>query len=179
MNDPAANAFAAFLAELGLNCATDLELADTPRRYAALLREWFIQPPRPEVNAMPLPTGGGGPVIIKDLPFHSLCVHHVVPFFGHVHVAYLPAQHIVGFGAVGRLLDWCSRKPQLQERLVVELADALEEVLQPRAVLVTCKARQMCMEMTGATSHGNTIAMAARGEWAEQSLEISRVLMAL
>ena len=61
----------------------------------------------------------------------------------------------------------------------LELADALEEVLQPRALLVICKARQMCMEMTGATSHGNTIAMAARGEWKEQGWEMSRLLVAL
>jgi GTP cyclohydrolase I len=179
MSDPAAKAFADFLAELGVNTGSDPEMAETPRRYAALLRDWFVQPPRPEVHAIPLPAGGGDPVIIKDLPFHSLCVHHVVPFFGHVHVAYLPADHIVGFGSVGRLLDWCSRKPQLQERLVVELADALEEVLRPRALVVTCKARQMCMEMTGATSHGNTIAMSARGEWTARGWEISRDLMAL
>jgi GTP cyclohydrolase IA len=179
MSDPAANAFAAFLAELGVDASTDPELAETPRRYASLLRDWFVQPPRPYVTPIPLPAGGGDPVIIKDLPFHSLCVHHVVPFFGHVHVAYIPAAHIVGFGAVGRLLDWCSRKPQLQERLVVDLADALEDVLKPRALLVTCKARQMCMEMTGAAPHGNTIAVAARGEWADRGWEICRDLMAL
>jgi GTP cyclohydrolase I len=179
MTDPAEKAFSEFLTAIGVDAAHDPELRDTPRRYAALLREWFIPPPAPEVTPISFDRGQHEPVILKDLPFHSLCVHHVVPFFGQIHVAYLPEAHIVGFGAVGRVIDWCARRPQLQERLVADIADALDAALHPRALLVVCEARQMCMEMTGATPHGRTMTVAARGAWQGDSWRHARDLFSL
>lgn len=156
----------ALLEALGATADADPELADTPRRFAALLRDRF-RPTAPAATLEPLDAGPNpGPVALRDLPFHALCVHHVVPFFGHVHLWYQPDRRIVGFGAVGRLLDSLCRRPQLQERLVDQLADHFASEIAPRQLVVASEARQMCMELTGACKTGTTIAVASRGTFA-------------
>jgi GTP cyclohydrolase IA len=163
MNEQLQTALANALKALSLDSA-DPELEHTPERVAALWSHWLVPPERPMMR--PIPTPDNGVVVVRDLVFHSLCAHHLVPFFGHVHIAYRPAGQILGFGSFGRLLDWCARRPQLQERLVQMLATELEQCLQPAALVVVAQARQMCVELTDCGHAPSTIAIAGRGEWA-------------
>ena len=106
-------------------------------------------------------------VVVRDLEFHSLCVHHFVPFFGHAHVAYLPGQRIVGVSGPARLLDFYARRPQLQERISQQIADHLERVLSPRGLAVTLEARHLCMEMRGIRKRGTVVTRVRRGALAD------------
>jgi GTP cyclohydrolase I len=102
-------------------------------------------------------------VVVRDLPFHSLCVHHFVPFFGRAHVAYLPGSRIVGISGAARLLAYYARRPQLQERLTTQIADHLERLVQPRGVAVVIEARHLCMEMRGIRTPGLVETRVVRG----------------
>ena len=104
--------------------------------------------------AATFPAHGPDPVILRELPFHSLCAHHLLPFFGHALVGYVPGDQLAGLGGVARLLQHHARRPQLQERLARQLAEDLFSALRPRALCVHLVARQMCMEMRGARSAG-------------------------
>jgi GTP cyclohydrolase I len=171
----AAGHLAAALALLGLDADHDPELRQTPRRVMDLWRAWLVPPPTPHLEPIAW-QGTAEPVVVQRLAFHSLCVHHLVPFFGEVDLAYLPQDHIVGFGALGRVVDWASRRPQLQERLVEDIAGLLDGALRPRAVLVRCSARQMCMEMNGCPAHTTTVALASRGAWVGEGAARARQL---
>lgn len=153
---------ATLLRALGATEDLDEELADTPRRFAALLQSYF-RPGGERIRLAAMPIGHrAGPVMVRDLPFHALCVHHIVPFFGHIHIYYEPRDHIVGFGALGRLVDSLCRRPQLQERLVEQIAEAIWDDLTPHRVVVASEARQMCMELSGARKSGGTVCVAQR-----------------
>jgi len=89
-------------------------------------------------------------VLAARLPFHAMCAHHLLPFFGRAHVAFLPSDRLVGFGAIARIVDQAARKPTLQEDLAKDVADALERALAPKGVAVLLEARHLCMEMRGA-----------------------------
>lgn len=166
-NDRAEALFAEYLQALGLSPDADPELAGTPERFTALLRERF-QTGRQLPPLEPLATQAENDdlVIIKGLHFHSLCVHHITPFFGTVAVAFIPDQKLVGFGAVHRLLSAAAAQPQLQERLTSTLADRIEADLAPRGLVVASRARQMCMELTGTPAGAETFSVAARGQLA-------------
>ena len=102
--------------------------------------------------------------MLADLPFHSLCAHHLVPFFGEVTVSYIPNGRVGGLGGIARLVEHFARQPQLQERMTAQIADAVWEQLRPRGVLVGSTARQMCMEMRGARTKGRIKSYAEHGE---------------
>jgi GTP cyclohydrolase I len=149
MSDASAH-FAAFLKALGFE--GDPELDGTPMKVAELMAEFS---PKADAPAMELlPTESSEPILLEALPFHSLCAHHLVPFFGHAKIAYLPTNRIAGFGAIVRALHHFARQPQLQERLGQQIAEHLLEALGARAVLVELESRQMCLEMRGAKSPG-------------------------
>ncbi len=93
-------------------------------------------------------------VLVKDVPFYSLCEHHMLPFFGHVHVGYLPKGKVVGLSKIPRLVDVFSHRLQIQERLTREIAEALNGALAPRGVGVVVEARHLCMEMRGVETPG-------------------------
>jgi len=162
-------AVAELLRALGLEAASEPELAGTPERVAELYAEVLSgQDPGAVPELVTFPHAGGGDlVVVGDLPFHSLCVHHLVPFFGHAHVAYLPGKRLAGISAPARLLDHYARRLQLQERLTVQLADHLERLLEPRGVAVVIEARHLCMEMRGIRKPGRVETRVMRGELAQ------------
>jgi len=159
-------AIADLIRALGLEVGAEPELAGTPERVAEMYAELFSGlDPGAEPQLVTFPNEGGGDdlVVVRDLPFHSLCVHHFVPFFGHAHVAYLPTTQIIGISGAARLLEFYARRPQLQERLGTQIADHLERILQPRGVAVVLEARHLCMEMRGVRTPGLVETRIARG----------------
>ena len=105
-------------------------------------------------------------VLVKDIPFYSMCEHHLVPFFGKAHVAYIPATdgRICGLSKLARLVDAFAKRPQVQERLTSQVADTLIEQLNPQGVIVVLEAEHMCMSMRGVKKPGSqTVTSAVRG----------------
>ena len=94
-------------------------------------------------------------VLVRDIAFYSMCEHHMLPFFGRAHVAYLPEKKIVGLSKIPKLVEVFARRLQVQERMTRQIADTLDKKLQPRGVGVILEARHMCMEMRGAESHSS------------------------
>ena len=138
-------------------------LQETPMRIAEMYADIFSgvgADPR-EVLAIGFDEGHHEMVIIKDIPFYSVCEHHFLPFFGLVHVGYIPNGRIVGASKLPRAVDILARRPQLQERLTSQIADAVEEVLQPKGVGVVIKAEHMCMTMRGVKKPGSKIVTSA------------------
>lgn len=105
-------------------------------------------------------------VVIKDIEFYSLCEHHLLPFFGKMHVAYLPAGKVIGLSKVPRIVDVFARRLQIQERLTQEVAEALYDVVNPKGVGVICEARHFCMMMRGVEKqHSGTVTSAMLGDF--------------
>ena len=105
-------------------------------------------------------------ILVRDIPLYSLCEHHLVPFIGKAHVGYIPNEDgcITGLSKLARLVDGYARRPQVQERLTTQVADAIESVLQPRGVIVVVEAEHLCMSMRGVRKPGsNTVTSAVRG----------------
>ena len=105
-------------------------------------------------------------VMVRDIPIYSACEHHLIPFIGKAHVAYIPNENgrITGLSKLARLVDVYARRPQVQERLTVQVADALDRVLEPRGVLVVVQAEHLCMSMRGVRKAGTTtVTSAVRG----------------
>lgn len=105
-------------------------------------------------------------VLVRDIPFYSMCEHHLVPFFGKAHVAYIPAAdgRVCGLSKLARLVEAFARRPQVQERLTTQIADTLIEQLDPRGAIVVMEAEHMCMSMRGVKKPGSkTITSAVRG----------------
>jgi len=163
-------AVADLIRALGLSPSTEPELAETPARVADLYAEIFsgLATPEPEIATFPRPGGAGEElVVVGDLAFHSLCVHHFVPFFGRAHIAYLPGDRLIGISGAARLLEHYARRPQLQERLTTQIADHLERLVAPRGVAVVLEARHLCMEMRGIRKRGRVETRVVRGALAE------------
>ncbi|NOT35079.1 MAG: GTP cyclohydrolase I [Candidatus Eisenbacteria bacterium] len=167
-------AIAELLTALGQHAADEPELAATPARVADLYEEVLAGNDRsaePELVTFPRPGAERGSpadlVVVRDLPFHSLCVHHLVPFFGRAHIAYLPGERLIGISAAGRLLELYARRLQLQERLTSQVADHLERIVAPQGVAVVIEARHLCMEMRGIRKPGTVETRTLRGVLAE------------
>ena len=154
-------AVTALIASLGWK---DEELSHTPERFAGLLRE-FTPGELPSVSLFD--HDGTDIVVLEDLPFYSLCVHHLVPFFGHATVAYVPKGKVAGLSCIARSLRHFARRPQLQERFAAQLADHLYGAIGAEGLAVRRSARQMCMEMRGAESTGVVHVTASRGRVTE------------
>jgi GTP cyclohydrolase I len=144
-------------------------LRDTPRRVAKAYSELLAgmdQDPR-EVLTATFDVGHEELILVKDIEVWSMCEHHLVPFVGMAHVGYIPTEggHITGLSKIARLVDVYARRPQVQERLTTQIADALVEVLEPRGVIVVIEAEHLCMSMRGVRKGGaKTITSAVRGQ---------------
>jgi GTP cyclohydrolase I len=158
-------AIESLIAALGLDPEQEPELQATPARVTEFYAEAFaaVGEPAPELATFAAPAGPADLVVVRDLPFHALCVHHFAPFFGNPTVAYLPDRTLVGISGPARLLAHHARRPQLQERLGTAIADALERQLAPRGVAVVIEARHLCMEMRGIRSPGRVETRTLRG----------------
>ena len=151
-----------FLEALGVDL-TDESLQDTPRRVAAAYSE-LLTPLPFEATTFPNTEGYDELVVARSIPFHSLCEHHLLPFHGVAHVAYLPGERIVGLSKLGRVVESFARRLQVQERMTVQIADWVEEYLQPRGVGVVLEAEHLCMSLRGVQKPGTvTVTSALHG----------------
>jgi len=151
-----------FLEALGVDL-TDESLQDTPRRVAAAFSE-LLTPLPFEPTTFPNTEGYDELVVARSIPFHSLCEHHLLPFHGVAHVAYLPGDRIVGLSKLGRVVESFARRLQVQERMTVQIADWVEEYLQPRGVGVVLEAEHLCMSLRGVQKPGTvTVTSALHG----------------
>lgn len=127
-------------------------LLSTPKRveksYAYLMRG-YNQNLKDVVNGAVFTSEADEMVIVRDIEFFSMCEHHMLPFFGHAHVGYIPKGKIIGVSKIARIVDMFARRLQVQERLTGQVAEALMEVLAPEGVGVVMEARHMCMQMRG------------------------------
>jgi GTP cyclohydrolase IA len=155
-------------------------LRATPQRFAKAMRfltGGYEMEPADVVGSGVFQAEGDGVVLVRDVEFHSLCEHHLLPFFGRVHVAYLPGERIIGLSKIPRLVDLYARRLQVQERLTEQVADALVKVLEPRGVLVVAEARHLCMTMRGVEKqHSATATRSLRGVYAHDALARQEVL---
>ena len=167
--DPLAEHARAMLAHLGEDPARP-GLVETPARFARAMRflaGGYEAEPAEVVGNGVFPAEGEGLVVVRDVEFHSLCEHHLLPFFGRVHVAYLPGSRIIGLSKIPRLVDLYARRLQVQERITEQVADALMKLLEPKGVLVVAEARHLCMAMRGVEKqHSETATRALRGVFA-------------
>lgn len=144
-------------------------LAETPTRVAKSFAELTIglhQSPTDVLTAT-FDVGHDELVLVKDIEMWSMCEHHLVPFFGVAHVGYIPAieGHVTGLSKLARLVDVFARRPQVQERLTTQIAEALVSTLQPRGVIVVIEAEHLCMTMRGVRKAGaRTVTSAVRGQ---------------
>ena len=148
-------------------------LVDTPARVARAYTEQLAgmrQRPEDVLNTV-FDADHDEMVIVKDIEVYSLCEHHLVPFHGVAHVGYTPNDkgQITGLSKLARLVDVYARRPQVQERMTSQIADALMEVLQPRGVIVVVEAEHLCMTMRGVRKPGaKTLTSAVRGDFRDQ-----------
>jgi GTP cyclohydrolase I len=156
-------AAAEFLGALGLDVTSE-RLRRTPERFAAALADLVDRPPLPEIAHLPS-EDFHDLVLVRDIPFQALCEHHLFPFRGVAHVGYLPADRIVGLSTLARVVEHFAHGLQMQERLTAQVADWLQQELQPRGLGVVIEAEHLCMSLRGVgTPATRTTTRAFRGE---------------
>ncbi len=142
-------------------------LAETPQRVARFYAEVFANihdDPADAVDAFFGEEHYQEIVMVREIPFYSMCEHHFVPFHGQAHVAYVPRGRVTGLSKLARLVDGYARRPQMQERLTAQVADSLNDRLDPLGVLVVIEAEHLCMSMRGVKKPGaRTVTSAVRG----------------
>lgn len=152
------NAVREILLAIGENPERD-GLLETPKRVANMYAEIFAgleQDPTAHLK-MFNEEGNDELVIVRDIPLHSMCEHHLLPFVGKAHIAYIPSNNkIIGLSKIARIVDSFSKRPQVQERLTTQIADFLDTHLKPQGVAVVIEAEHMCMTMRGARASGSS-----------------------
>ena len=157
------------LSAIGEDPARD-GLLRTPERVADMYEELFsgiAKDPADELDVV-FEMGHDEMIMVRDIPLYSICEHHMIPFVGKAHVAYIPNKsgQITGLSKLARLVDTLSKRPQVQERLTTQIADAIEKALDPRGVLVVIEAEHLCMSMRGVRKPGSTtVTSAVRGQF--------------
>jgi GTP cyclohydrolase I len=150
-------------------------LLKTPARVARMFGEMlagYSQDLETVVNGalFEVDYGEGEMVVVANIPYDSLCEHHMLPFTGRVHVAYIPRDKVVGLSKIPRIVDMFARRLQIQERLGNQVADAIEEALEPRGVMVLVEGQHSCAALRGVKKHGvNMVSTAVRGEFRTNS----------
>jgi GTP cyclohydrolase I len=154
------------LTNLGLDL-NDPNLAETDLRVAKMYLEMFsglAEGAEPKVTTFPNEESYSHMVMETKIPFYSMCAHHLVPFYGHAHIAYIPRESILGLSKFARILEFYAKRPQLQERLTEQVVTYLEEKLHPLGAMVVIEARHLCVEMRGVKKPGAvTVTSALRG----------------
>jgi GTP cyclohydrolase I len=154
------------LTTLGLDLK-DPNLAETDLRVAKMYLEMFHglqEGAEPKVTTFPNEECYSHMVMEKEIPFYSMCAHHLVPFYGHAHIAYIPNERILGLSKFARILEFYAKRPQLQERLTEQVVTYLDEKLRPQGAMVVIEARHLCVEMRGVKKPGAlTVTSALRG----------------
>jgi len=140
-------------------------LVDTPRRVAEMYQELFSginQDPKSELN-VGFEEGHREMVIVRDIPFHSMCEHHLLPFYGFAHVGYIPNKdgRVVGASKLARVVEMVSKRPQIQERMTSVIADAIMDAIKPDGVAVVIQAEHLCMIMRGTKKPGSALVTSA------------------
>lgn len=159
-------------------------LLETPQRVARMYLDvlgGLHEDPREHLHKQFKADHHEGAVIVRDISFFSMCEHHLLPFFGKAHVAYLPeGGRLTGLSKIARTVNVVARRPQLQERLTDQIAASIMEVLDPKAVMVVVEAEHMCMAMRGIRSVGSrTVTTVARGLWQRDAQARAEVLSLL
>lgn len=145
-------------------------LLDTPERVARMYEEIFggLTQDAAEPLAKCFTASDNGMVLVKDIDFFSTCEHHLLPFFGKAHVAYIPDGKVVGLSKIPRTVEVFARRPQIQEQLTAQIADAINDNLQPKGVMVMLEAEHTCMTMRGIKKVGSkTMSYVTRGCFAD------------
>jgi GTP cyclohydrolase I len=167
-NDPIEGLIASLLKELGEDPGRN-GLVRTPSRVARAFRTFtsgYEQDPIAVLNDAVFEESYDEMVLVKDIGFYSLCEHHLLPFFGRAHVAYIPNGRIVGLSKLPRMVEMYARRLQVQERLTTQIASAIEDLLRPKGVAVVSEAIHLCMMMRGVEQQNAfAIASSLRGEF--------------
>jgi GTP cyclohydrolase I len=166
--DPIEGSISQILKELGEDPERD-GLIKTPQRAASALRKFtsgYQMEPVKILNDALFDVDYNEMVLVRDIDFYSLCEHHMVPFFGRIHVGYTPNKKVVGLSKIPRLVEIYSRRLQVQERFTSQIAEAIEKVLDPRGVGVVVEAKHLCMMMRGVEKQNSfAITSSLRGEF--------------
>jgi GTP cyclohydrolase IA len=155
-------------------------LKETPKRVAKMYEEVFsgIEVDAKDVMTVFTTEGHEEMVILRDIPFYSMCEHHLLPFYGKAHVAYIPRKdRLSGLSKLARIVEVVSRRPQLQERITTQVADTIMKVLKPYGVLVIVEAEHLCMTMRGVKKPGSSMTTSAiRGVFRKSAATRSEAL---
>ena len=154
-------------------------LLDTPDRIARMYEEIFagLEQDTKEILSKTFTADNEEMVIEKDIVFYSTCEHHFMPFYGKAHVAYIPNGKVVGLSKLARTVEVYAKRPQIQEQLTGQVADALMEHLNPKGVIVMMEAEHMCMTMRGVKKPGSkTVTFAMRGAFLEDENLVNRFI---
>ena len=156
-------------------------LLETPDRVARMYEEIFagMYQDAAEPLSKRFHVAGNEMVLEKDIVFYSTCEHHLMPFYGKAHIAYIPNGKVTGLSKLARTVDVYARRPQIQERLTVQIADALDRVLEPKGVMVMLEAEHTCMTMRGIKKPGSkTMTVITRGEF-KNNIELQKQFLAM
>ncbi|MGP4041840.1 GTP cyclohydrolase I FolE [Gracilibacillus sp. D59] len=158
-------------------------LLDTPKRVAKMYKEVFEgvgTPPETALTTTFDSEGYEGIVLVKDIDYYTFCEHHLIPFFGKAHIGYIPDKRIVGLSKFARLVELTAKRPQVQERMTNQIALAIENVLQPKGVIVSLEGQHLCMCARGVKKPGSaTVTTVKKGVFTEDATLVNEFLKSL